>query len=137
MERRRIVAATALFALALTAMAVVAGSPVTDVTASRAYTLIQERSGRGDFVILDVRTPGEFAESHVAGSVNLDAQSSGFEARLRMLDRAKTYLVYCQTGRRSQRAVQTMERAGFSSVLHMTEGFAGWQKRKLPVSRDS
>jgi rhodanese-related sulfurtransferase len=124
------------FAMGITTIAG-GGSPVTDVTVAKAQALIRERAGAPDFAILDVRTPGEFAEGHVAGAVNMDVQAPDFEARLRPLDRAKTYLVYCRTGNRSRGAIQAMERLGFRSVFHMTEGVVGWQRQKLPLSRSS
>jgi len=131
-----VVLVAAAFALTLTATAW-AGSPVTDVTVAQARTLIQERAGKADFVILDVRTPGEFTEGHLAGAVNLDIQARDFEARLGTLDRSANYLVYCRTGSRSQKAIQTMERLGFRSVFHMNEGILGWQRQKLPLSPSS
>jgi phage shock protein E len=136
MRRRDIVLGAVPLALMLTATAW-AGSPITDVTVGQARTLIQERAGKADFAILDVRTPEEFAEGHLAGAVNLDIQGRDFEARLRSLDRSTNYLVYCRTGSRSQKAVQTMDRLGFRSVFHMHEGILGWQRQKLPVSPPS
>jgi rhodanese-related sulfurtransferase len=137
MRRRSVIWAAVLGCVSVATTIVVAGSPVTDVTVGKAQALIRERAGTPDFAILDVRTPAEFAEGHVAGAVNMDVQASDFEARLRPLDRAKTYLVYCRTGNRSRGAIQTMERLGFRSVFHMTEGIVGWQRQKLPLSRSS
>ena len=114
-----------------------AGSRVTDVTVEQAHELIQKQSGKSDFVILDVRTPAEFREGHIEGVVLLDISASEFETRLSALDHAKTYLVYCRTGNRSSRAVQTMERLGFRSIYHMHQGIVGWQQKKLPFSRPS
>ena len=135
MEGRGAILVAPLLALTLAAAAWAGGSAVTDVTVSEARTLIQERAGKADFIILDVRTPAEFAEGRLSDAVNLDVQASDFETRLKALDRAKTYLVYCRTGNRSRGAIQAMERQGFRSVFHMTEGVVGWQRQKLPLSR--
>ena len=124
-------------ALTLAAATLAAGPAVTDVTVAQAGKLTQERSGKPDFMILDVRTPGEFADGHLVGAVNIDVQAPDFEMRVKLLDRARTYLVYCRTGNRSRRAVQAMERLGFRSILHMTQGIVGWQEQKLPVFRPS
>ena len=121
----------------LGATALAAGAVATDVTVAQANKLVQERSGKPDFVILDVRTPAEFADGHLVGAVNIDIQAPDFEGRLKLLDRARTYLVYCRTGNRSLRAVQAMERLGFRSIFHMTQGMVGWQAQKLPVFRPS
>lgn len=111
------------------------GSRFTDVTVDQARELMQQRAGQADFVILDVRTPEEFAEGHLPGAANMNVLAADFAARLATLDRGKTYLVYCRTGNRSTKAVQAMERLGFRSVNHMAEGILGWQKRGFPLSR--
>lgn len=117
------------------ARSVPAGSRLSDVTVEHARELIQARSGKSDFMILDVRTPKEFAEGHLSGAVNVNALGPDFEAQLSKLDRARTYLVYCRMGNRSARAIQVMSRMGFRSVYHMFEGIMGWYKRALPLSR--
>ena len=133
---RTIVFMAAALALTLTATAW-AGSPVTDVTVRRAQKLIKEHAGKTDFVILDVRTPGEFAEGHLDGAVNLDVQSPTFEKRLRALDRTRSYLVYCRTGNRSRRATIAMQARGFRSIFHMTEGIVKWKQQDLPLAHPS
>jgi rhodanese-related sulfurtransferase len=114
-----------------------AESQVSDVTVQQARALLQARGGQADFVVLDVRTPEEFAEGHLSGAVNVNLLAPDFERRLGALDRSKTYLVYCRTGNRSAKAVQAMERLGFRSVYHMFEGTVGWQKKGFPFSRAS
>jgi rhodanese-related sulfurtransferase len=125
-----------LFVLAVATPAL-AGSPVTNVTVGNAHKLIEERAGKSDFVILDVRTPGEFAEGHIGGAVNLDVQSSAFEKKLRALDRNKSYLVYCRTGNRSRQAILAMEALGFRSIFHMNQGIVKWKQQQLPLTRPS
>jgi len=126
----------AVLALSLAAAApLVAGTRFTDVTVDQARELVQRRAGQTDFIILDVRSPEEFAEGHLAGAVNMNVLAPDFSAQLATLDRGKTYLVYCRTGNRSTKAVQAMERLGFRSVYHMVEGILGWQKKGFPVSR--
>ena len=67
-------------------------------------------------VIIDVRTPAEFAEGHVEGAVNLDLESGQFEAELPNLDATLPYIVYCRSGRRSGIAAELMRSNGFSQV---------------------
>ncbi|MEY3278611.1 MAG: hypothetical protein RLZZ426_1097 [Actinomycetota bacterium] len=65
-------------------------------------------------VVVDVRTAGEFAAGHVAGSLNIDAEASSFDTNIAQLDPNETYLVYCQSGRRSAIAAQKMTDAGLT-----------------------
>ncbi len=134
MERMvRTVWATLLALILVTAAT--AGSAVTNVTVGKAQALIKERAGNAEFVILDVRTPEEFAEGHIDGAVNLDVRAKDFEKRLRALDRNKSYLVYCRTGNRSRMATIAMEALGFRSILHMNEGIVKWKQQNRPLAR--
>ena len=65
-----------------------------------------------DTVVVDVRTPSEYAGGHLDGAVNIDFQSPQFDAAIAELDPDDEYVVYCQTGNRSAQAVAAMEDAG-------------------------
>lgn len=108
-----------------------------DVAPKEASALIGENAGKGDFIVLDVRTPGEFAAGHIAGAVLVDYRSPGFREEIAGFDRAKTYLVYCRTGSRSARALEIMKELGFRSYYHLTGGMVGWLDAGLPAVRAS
>jgi rhodanese-related sulfurtransferase len=78
-------------------------------------------------VILDVRTPQEFAEGHLANAINIDFQSGNFEQEIASLDKSKTYAVYCRSSNRSGEAVKVMADAGFTSMYDMDGGIIDWQ----------
>ena len=86
-------------------------------------------------VLLDVRTPKEFAEGHIAGAVNLDVQDPQFGAKLAKLDRDKTYLVYCRSGRRSASACGIMNEQRFPAgrQYNLRGGITAWQQAGNPV----
>ncbi|QPL05377.1 MULTISPECIES: rhodanese-like domain-containing protein [Actinomyces] len=67
-------------------------------------------------VIIDVRTPEEFAEGHIEGAVNIDVSSDSFGEAIAALDMTNSYGVYCRSGNRSAQAVARMEEAGFTDV---------------------
>lgn len=67
-------------------------------------------------VVLDVRTPGEFADGHVDGARNVDINANDFREQLSSLDREARYVVYCQSGNRSAAAVEVMQELGFTDV---------------------
>ncbi len=133
---QRVLLWATLVILSLVAAPLVAGTRIADVTAVQARELMRQRAGQKDFIILDVRTPEEFAGGHLPGAVNLNLLAPDFAARLDGLDRGRSYLVYCRTGHRSTQAVQAMERLGFRSVIHMGRGIVGWQNGGFPLSRN-
>ncbi|HEX6954953.1 MAG TPA: rhodanese-like domain-containing protein [Agromyces sp.] len=65
-----------------------------------------------DSVVIDVRTPGEYAAGHLDGAVNLDLASGDLASELPALDDGEEYVVYCKSGNRSAQAAQLMEQAG-------------------------
>lgn len=88
-----------------------------------------------DVVVLDVRTPEEYAAGHLPRAVNVDVSSDDFAERVDQLDRAVAYAVYCRSGNRSATAVDHMVEAGFDDVEHLDGGIAAWQAAGGPVER--
>lgn len=70
-------------------------------------------------VIIDVRTPDEFAAGHLTGSVNIDVNGANFEHRISSFDPVGKYFVYCRSGNRSAQAVAKMQALGFSNVVDL------------------
>ena len=94
----------------------------------------EKRKGK-DVVVLDVRTPEEFEAGHVPGATNLNFRDEGFAAKVATLDKGKTYLVYCATGRRSTGATAKMKELGFGKLFNFTGSMAAWNKADKPVEK--
>lgn len=69
-------------------------------------------------VLLDVRTPQEFAQGHVPGSVNIPLQELNRIAAA-VPDPATPLFVYCQSGARSGQAVAALQRAGYTAAKNI------------------
>ena len=78
-------------------------------------------------VLLDVRTPAEYAAGHLPGARNLDIEGSGFATQLASLDKSATYAVYCHSGNRSGAALEQMAAAGFAHLYDLAGGLTAWQ----------
>jgi rhodanese-related sulfurtransferase len=66
-------------------------------------------------LLVDVRGPDEFAEGHLKDAVNIPLEN--LEDRLE--DKARTYILYCQGGFRSQKGARKLKAQGFSSILNL------------------
>lgn len=66
-------------------------------------------------VLLDVRTPGEYAEGHIENSVNLPVQEID-GAGERLPDKNAALFVYCHSGVRSAHAVRLLKKMGYANV---------------------
>ena len=96
-------------------------------------TDFQAKAQESGVILLDVRTAGEFYAGHIDGAINIDVEGMTFESELANLDNTKTYAIYCQSGRRSRIAIETMTKAGFTKLFNLDQGIGSWQSAGLPV----
>lgn len=72
---------------------------------------INEIIKEGNYIILDVREDYEYKESHVKGAINIPYNKIDENTKL---DKEKTILVYCKSGKRSSIAYQTLTDLGYN-----------------------
>ena len=102
-----------------------AASPFKDVNASTFKSLMSENPNA---VILDVRTPGEYSQGNIEGSILLDVNDPAFESKVAELDKDKKYLVYCRSGQRSVTACNIMAEKGFKDLTNLVGGYQAWSE---------
>ena len=103
-----------------------------DVDAVQFQRLIVELD---EALVLDVRTPGEWAEGHLAGAAHKDYWGDdNFDAAMNSIPRDRPVLVYCAGGGRSGLTAQELNKAGHLVVYNLEDGIAGWQDAGLPVT---
>ncbi len=95
---------------------------IKNVNASEFKKLMSEK----DVVVLDVRTPREYAAQNIEGATNIPLNTIAKKADT--LDKSKKYLVYCRSGARSRRASMILARKGFE-VYNLNGGILAWNKR--------
>ena len=88
-----------------------------------------------DVVVLDVRTPEEFAEARIAGAINVDYYAADFRDQVDQLDKDVTYVLYCRSGNRSEDANRIMRELGFAEVYEVDGGIVAWNGAGLPIER--
>jgi len=95
-----------------------------NVSAEEAYKLINQDK---EFVILDVRTKEEYDDGHIPGARLIPVQV--LQSKLEELDeyKNKPVLVYCASGGRSPRAVDTLVDNDFTNVYHLKRGISSWK----------
>jgi rhodanese-related sulfurtransferase len=90
---------------------------------------------RTNAVVLDVRTPKEFAAGHIAGATNIDWNSADFQKKVVGLDKSKTWLVHCAVGGRSAKAADKMATLQFTNVYNLEGGLKAWEKADKPIQK--
>lgn len=106
--------------------------PVREITVSEAYKSLEAGI---KVILLDVRTPGEFARGRIAGSINLPVDQVSQKVEEVIPDKSSAIYVYCLSGSRSLYAVADMMGLGYTSVYNVTNGLLAWRAEKLPVSQ--
>ena len=87
------------------------------------------------YVLLDVRTPGEFKAGHLPGALMIDWNGEDFETvALETLSKEKTVAVYCRSGRRSASATGTLVKHGYR-VVNLSGGIMAWIAAGKPVEK--
>jgi rhodanese-related sulfurtransferase len=85
---------------------------------------------KNDFIILDVRTPEEFAAGHLKNAININYYDKDFVERVSSLDKLKKVVVYCAVGGRGGQAMTKMDALGFQYVLNMKGGYNAWKAQQ-------
>lgn len=88
----------------------------------------EKRRAKKNTVVLDVRSPEEFAKGHVPGAVNADINSPDFTQKVAQFDKKQTILVNCHAGSRGAIASAELAKLGFKTVCNLEGGLDAWQK---------
>jgi rhodanese-related sulfurtransferase len=92
-----------------------------------------EAKDKAENILLDVRTPEEFAEGHLENAINIDFYKDDFTEELNKLDKSKPYAIYCRSGHRSGITCKKMEEIGFTSTVNLDGGILQWIKEGMKV----
>ncbi|MCT4624064.1 MAG: rhodanese-like domain-containing protein [Schleiferiaceae bacterium] len=95
-----------------------------NISTAEAANMIEE----GDVVIMDVRSLDEFESGHIIGAMNQDVRNEDFTESIKKMDKSKTYVVYCHSGRRSAHASEILKDNGFTKVYNVQGGISAWQQ---------
>lgn len=85
-------------------------------------------------IVLDVRTPGEYAGGFIANAKNIDWNNNNFENEISKIDRDAVCFVYCLSGGRSASAASKMRNMGFKQVYELQGGIMKWNAMGFELS---
>ena len=90
------------------------GASYRQISMDEAITMMQKEN---DYIILDVRTPEEFAEKHIPDAINIPNETIGTEEIPELPDKEQLILVYCRSGNRSKQASEKLVRLGYTNIV--------------------
>ncbi len=91
----------------------------TTILFAAAFFIMKAHANEAKTLILDVRTPQEYQESHIKDSSNIDVLAPDFKDKISKLDKAKPYKLYCRSGSRSGKAAEIMKAQGFKNLENL------------------
>ena len=86
------------------------------ISMDQAMTMMEEESG---YIILDVRTPEEYAEKHIPGAINIPNETIGSAEIPELPDKDQLILVYCRSGNRSKQASEKLAAMGYTNIVEI------------------
>ena len=84
------------------------------ISMDEAITMMETES---NYIILDVRTPEEFAEKHIPHAINIPNETIGTAEIPELPDTGQLILVYCRSGNRSKQASEKLVRLGYTNIV--------------------
>jgi len=103
-----------------------------DVDATNFKGLVDSKAG----LLVDVRTPKEFASGHIAGAINIDWKNQKeFARKIAKISKDKTVLIYCHSGHRSGLATKFLKEQGYSKIYNLETGIMGWKAANFDVAK--
>ena len=105
-----------LSVLFLAGCALPAGQEVSyrQINMDEAITMMEEESS---YIILDVRTPEEFADKHIPGAINIPNETISTEEIPELPNKDQLILVYCRSGNRSKQASEKLVALGYTNIV--------------------
>ncbi len=107
----------------------VSSNEIKQTTVEQAKTAVDGK----DVQFIDVRTPAEYAGGHAPKAANFPLDA--LEKDLSRLDKNKPVYVICQTGKRSQKGSEILQKAGFTDVYNIGGGTSAWTQAGLPIEK--
>ncbi len=102
-----------------------------NVSVFEARRMIDERNLRKVHQIIDVRTGGEYAQSHIKGAVLTPLLV--LPERLNEIEKGKSVLVYCSNGDRSKIACEILSSKGYKYLFNMLGGIETWVEKGYEI----
>lgn len=93
------------------------------ISMDEAAAMMEQESG---YIILDVRTPEEFAEKHIPNAINIPNENIGTGEISALPDKDQLIMVYCRSGRRSKEAAEKLVALGYTNIVEFG-GIIDWK----------
>ena len=109
-----------------------ASLPVSSLTELLVAQLIPTAGGQEPYLVLDVREPLEWETGYIPGALLISL--GDLRDELPRVPRDRPVAVLCEAGVRSATAASVLQAAGYSRVVNIPEGTAGYRRSGYPLT---
>ena len=88
-----------------------------------------------EIILLDVRSPEEYAQGHIKHAKNVNYFDADFMDQILKLDKNEEIYLYCKGGKRSNNAANKLKQAGFTKIYDLKGGIVNWTNQGLDISK--
>jgi len=110
-----------LLLISVSACAQITSKPITEVS----------RTELKSVVLVDVRTPEEYASGHLDNAMNVNWNDTDFADQFAAISKDKTIYVYCKKGGRSAKARKKLISLGFEDVVDLQGGYDAYKAKRV------
>ncbi|MAI64871.1 MAG: sulfurtransferase [Alteromonas sp.] len=94
-----------------------------------------ERVASNNWLLIDVRSPEEYADGHIPGAINMPHENiNGYLSKLEQ-HKNKPIIIYCRSGRRAKLAMKVLQEHDFTDVMHLEGDILGWNEAGLALEQ--
>ncbi|WP_298363348.1 rhodanese-like domain-containing protein [uncultured Lutibacter sp.] len=86
--------------------------------------------------LIDIRTPREFEQGHIAGAININLYDKSFLEQIAKYDVSKPIFIYCRSGSRTSSASKKIANLGFTQIYDLQGGISNWYRNKLTIVKE-
>ena len=104
------------------------GAGYSQIVMETAMDLMASETGH---IILDVRTPEEFAAGHIPGALNIPNETIGTDEIPQLPEKEQRIYVYCRSGNRSKQAAEKLVALGYTDIVEIG-GIIDWPGETVP-----
>ena len=78
---------------------------------------VEMMADEANYIILDVRTPEEYAEGHIVNAINIPNETIGSNEIDELPDKSQLIMIYCRSGNRSKQAADKLVKLGYTNIV--------------------
>jgi rhodanese-related sulfurtransferase len=104
-------------------------APWKEISPEQAYKMLKNNN----YTLIDMSKSLKYRDSHILNAISIEFHPKTFKKEISLVDRTKPIIVYCGTGKKTEKAKYVMEKLNFINFYIISGGLKAWEAEKLPL----